>query len=120
MANGRGCDDRNRRGFGVERLGGLVDLFIGLFDTETVGDFGLLRVDRRLDRRQSGGMNRRMVFNLFAERIVRIVSRSCRRLGRFEAHVVPAEVLEVTSAHLAKALGLHGRASRTLPGEKTG
>ena len=41
------------------------------------------------------------------------------RLGRFKAHVVPAEVLEAGAA-LAEALRAHGRTSGALAGEKAG
>jgi hypothetical protein len=47
------------------------------------------------------------------------IARSLDGLRRFEPHVVPAEILEI-SADLAETLGTHGRTSATLAGEQAG
>ena len=49
-------------------------------------------------------MNARMLDDIVAERVVVASRGSFGRLGRFEAHVVPAEILEIAAAHLAEAL----------------
>ena len=61
----------------------------------------------------------RMVDDVLAERIMRIVACDFGRLGRFEAHVVPAQILEV-ARDLAKTLRPHGRAGGALAREKSG
>ena len=64
-------------------------------------------------------MRTRMLDDVLSERVVSLVARRNGRLGRFEAHVVPAEILEV-ARNLAEALRPHGRAGGTLAGEKSG
>ncbi len=61
----------------------------------------------------------RVLDDVFAEGVMRLVARRHGRLRRFEAHVVPAKILEI-SADLAEALRAHGRASRALACEKSG
>ena len=72
---------------------------------------------RRYERRHDGP---RLVVDLLAERVMSLVAVRVGRLGRLEAHVVPAKVLEIAPTHLAEALGLHRRASGTLAGEESG
>src|SRR5678815_2390633 len=60
-----------------------------------------------------------MRLDLGAERVVRFVGLAIGRLGRFEAHIVPAEVFQAR-ATLAETLGPHGRASCTLAGQEPG
>ena len=86
---------------------------------EALGDFGLLVMNRRTDRRQAGRMGARMLDDVLAECIMIVVARRFGRLGRLEAHVVPAEILEAV-ADLAEALRAHGRTSGALAGEQTG
>ena len=103
-------------------FGGLIDLF-GLVRVivgwdQAVGDFSLLRMHRRIDRRQPGmACAARMLFDRLTERIMFGVARSFGGLRRLESHVVPAEILEI-AADLAETLGTHGRASTTLAGEQ--
>jgi len=123
----RGSDDRGFRRFfclGLKDLGGLVDLlffeFLFVGAVEPIGDFCLLIVNRRSDRRQPGWMDgTRMLDDVLAKCVMILVTRGFGRFGRFEAHVVPAEILKAV-AYLAKTLRSHGRASSTLAGEKTG
>src|SRR6185437_4905797 len=61
----------------------------------------------------------RMLYDIFPERVVSRIARSVGRLGRLEAHVIPAEIFE-TIPDLAETLRPHGRASSALAGEKTG
>jgi hypothetical protein len=62
-------------------------------------------------------MDPRALIELLTEGVMFIVAdRYDRRLGRFEAHVVPAKVLQSCAA-LGKALRAHGRARRTLAGK---
>ena len=97
----------------------LVDPSSRLVDSEAIGDFVLLGVNRRLDRSQARRMDP-MLVELFAEGVMLVVAqRRHGRLGRLEAHVVPAEVLETGSA-LGKALRTHGRAGRALARQETG
>ena len=60
-----------------------------------------------------------MLDDVVAKTIMGFVARSGNGLGRFEAHVVPAEILE-TGSDLAEALRTHGRARRALSSEETG
>ena len=107
-------------GFRIVELGGLVDIFAVLVlavlvvGGEALGDFGLLVVDRRGDRSQRGDrVAQRLVGQLLAERVMIVVAeRGERRLGRFEAHVVPAEILEAAAAIWPKPWGrIAGRAA---------
>ena len=65
-------------------------------------------------------MNARMLDDILAERVMLGIARRVGRLGRLEAHVVPAEILEMPPPHLAEALGPHRRAGRALAGEQAG
>ncbi len=62
---------------------------------------------------------RMLLADLLAERVVLAIARHGGRLLRFEAHVVPAEILE-PAADLAEALRPHGGPGGALAGEKTG
>jgi fructose 1,6-bisphosphatase len=61
-----------------------------------------------------------MLDHVFAKGVVRRVARYVRRLGRFEPHVVPAQVLKVSATHLAETLRLHGRASSAFASQEAG
>src|SRR6185503_7235165 len=105
----------------IDDLSSLIDLFalVGnifrLF--EPVFDFGLLRVNWRVDRGQAGvAMESGMLDDRFAERIMLSITRSFGRLRSLETHVVPAEIFQI-SADLAETLGTHRRASATLSGQ---
>ena len=118
--SGSGAENGDRRRFGLERLGGLVDFLFVLVDAHPARDFGVLGVDRRMDRGQPGGMDPRLLVEILAERVMIFVADDRRgRLGRFEAHVVPAKVLEARRT-LAEALGPHCGPGRALAGEQTG
>src|SRR6185437_13901260 len=105
-------------GLGLVNLGSIVDFLVfRLIGAKTIDDFRLLMVNRRIERSQGGRVGARMLDDLLAERVVRIVARGFGGLGRFEAHIVPAEVFEAVSA-LTKALRPHGRAGSALAGEK--
>jgi hypothetical protein len=116
-------DRRNLFGLGLIDFRGLVNLFFGfrfIVAVHALGDFRLLVMNGRADRRQAGGMQRaRVLDDIVAERIMRFVALDVDRLGRFEPHVVPAEVFEAV-ADLAEALRPHGRARGALACEKTG
>src|SRR4029450_1201891 len=103
-------------------LGGLVD-FVFLFTligAETICDFRLLIMNRRLDWSEARRMvSPRMLDDVVTESVMIYIAFGFSRLGRLKAHVVPAEILEAT-APLAEALGPHGRARGALAGEKTG
>src|SRR6476646_8129186 len=73
-----------------------------------------------MDGREARRVDSRSLVELLAKGVMLVVAdRRHRRLGRLEAHVVPAEVLEAGST-LAEALRTHGRARGTLAGEKPG
>ena len=74
-------------------------------------------MNRRVDRRQTGRMRARVIDDILAERVMAVVASGFGRLGRFEPHVVPAEVLEAV-ADLAEALRPHGRTGRALTREQ--
>jgi hypothetical protein len=104
-------------------LGSLVDLvfLFALIGAETVCDFCLLIMNRRLDGGEARRMmSPRMLDNVVAECVVGGVARLFSRLGRLEPHVVPTEVLQSVPGLAAESLGTHGRTSSTLAGEKTG
>ena len=115
-----GCDDAGRSrnesrrflGLRFDDLGSLVDFLVILFGGEPLFDLGLLVVDRRLDRRQAGRMRTGVLDDILAERVVGFGD-----LGRFEAHVVPAQVLEAVG-RLAKTLRPHGRTGCALASEE--
>ncbi len=123
VAAGIGCDDRScgRRflDFGDGRLGGVVELVVGIVGSQPVGDVRLLMVNRRVDRGQSQRMRLGMLDNVLAERIVIRIAGDDGRLGGLEAHVVPSEILEIAAAHLAEALRLHRRARGALAGKES-
>ena len=101
-------------GAGLIWLGGVVELFlVGLVTAEAVGNLGLLIMDRRSDGGQPCRMNPGMLDDIVAECIMFIIARGIGRLGRFKAHVVPAEVFEAV-ADLAEALRTHRGPSGTL------
>jgi hypothetical protein len=60
-----------------------------------------------------------MLDDIVAKGVVFHITCDFRRLGRLEAHVVPAEILEAGTA-LAEALRPHGRARSPLAGQQTG
>jgi hypothetical protein len=60
-----------------------------------------------------------MLGDRFAERVVILITGNRRRLRRFEAHVVPAEILK-SATNLAETLGPHGGTRSTLTGKETG
>jgi len=62
-------------------------------------------------------MGTRMLHHVITEGVVRLVAMHDSHFRRFEAHVVPAQVLEI-AADLAEALRAHGGTSSTLAGEK--
>ena len=64
-------------------------------------------------------MRTRMLDDVLSERVVSLVARRNGRLGRFEAHVVPSEVLEISS-DLAEPLRPHGGARGALASKKSG
>jgi hypothetical protein len=122
-----GSNDWSWRGrffdIGLAKFGGFVRLALnGVFDIvrrKTVGNFRLLIVHRRLNRRQAGRVHARVLDDVVAERIMFRIASDERRLGRLETHVVPAEVLKAC-AGLAEALRPHRRARGALAGEKSG
>src|SRR6476620_6010174 len=59
-----------------------------------------------------------MLDDILAERIMAGIAGDIGRLGRFKAHVVPAEVLKTTGT-LTESLRPHGRASGALARKKT-
>src|SRR5207237_1160314 len=100
--------------------GSFIRLFVVAVNVQTVDNFRLLRMNRRPDRRQARGMHgARVLGYVLAEAVVGFISGSDRRLGRFEPHVVPAEILEL-AADLAEALRAHRRAGGAFAGEKSG
>src|SRR3954452_22445528 len=100
-------------------LGRLIRLFVISVNVQSVFNFGLLRMDRRTDRSEAGRMRAGMLDDVVTERVVILIARRDRHLGRSEAHVVPAEILEV-SAGLAEPLRAHGRTGGALACEKSG
>src|SRR5690348_2627794 len=121
-SRGSGGDFRSRRFLGLVNLGGLVDLLFGflVLARQAIRDLGVLVMHRRTHRSEAGRMRPRMLDDIVAERVVIVVARGLRRLGRFETHVVPAEVLEALAGNLAESLRAHGRTGGALAGEKTG
>src|SRR4029079_16829875 len=103
----------------IEGLGGVVEFFLGLVSAQATLDLGLLVVDRGADRRQAGWMGARMLDDILAERVMFLVACRFDRLGGFETHVLPAEILEAVVG-LAEPLRAHGRAGGTLASEETG
>jgi hypothetical protein len=115
------------------RLGSFIQLFVVAVNVQSVFNFRPLRMDGRTHRREirllrmdgrahrskAGRVHARVLDDVVAEGIVRLVTGSDRWLGRLESHVVPAEVLKV-AVDLTEALRPHGRTGRTLAGEKTG
>src|SRR4051794_32340426 len=92
-------------------LGGFVEFLVRLvLAAESIGDFGVLVMHRRTHRSQPCRMDPRMLDNIVAESVMVAVASDFGGLGRFEAHVVPAEILEALAAHLAETLGPHSRA----------
>src|SRR6476619_7507062 len=94
-------------------LSSLIQLFVIAVNVQSVFNFGLLRMDRRTDRREAGRMRARMLDDVLTERVMILVAGRNRHLGRLESHVVPAEILEV-SAGLAEALRAHRRTGGAL------
>src|SRR5262245_19756547 len=82
----------------------------------------MLRVHRRMDRSEAGWVGPGLVLELLAKGVMLFVARSDVRLRRIEAHVVPAEILEIASrsAHLTETLRFHRGASGAFPSEKAG
>ena len=120
--NGRGNDEPSNGLFlSFEDLNNLVDLV--LFDivaaVQAIDDLGLLFVHGRMDRREPGWVGARMFDDILTEGVVVHVAFHLDRLGRFEPHVVPAEVLK-TIADLAEPLRAHGRARGALASEQSG
>lgn len=99
-------------------LGRLIRLFVVAVNVQSIFNFSLLRMDRRTDRSQAGGMRAGMLDDVLTERVMVLVAGCNRHLGWLEAHVIPAEILEI-SASLAEALRAHRRAGGALACEKT-
>jgi hypothetical protein len=72
-----------------------------------------------MDGRQASRMRARVLDDVLTESVVVHVAFDFDRLGRFETHVVPAEVLEAV-ADLAETLRPHGRARGALASEQSG
>src|SRR4051794_28502722 len=100
-------------------LDNFIELFVAAVNVQTTGNFRLLRMNRGGYRGETRRMRVQMLHNVFAEAVVSLVARCCNRLGRFESHVVPAEILE-RAAGLAEALRAHSWTGGTLAGEETG
>ena len=113
---------RDLLGLRLAQLGSLVNFIFFRFligTVEALDDLGLLAVNRRADWRQARRVRPRMVNDIVAERVMIFVTRDFDCLGRFKAHVVPAEIFKA-AADLAETLGTHRGTRRTLAGEKTG
>ena len=108
---------------GIADLRGLIVRFQRVYRVglgEAPFDLRLLRVHGRIDRRQAGvAVEHGMLKDRLAEGVMFLVTGRFRRLRRLEAHVVPAEILEI-AADLAEALGPHRRFGGTLAGEQAG
>jgi hypothetical protein len=108
-----------RLSFWIIGLGSFIQLFVAVVNAQSVRNFRLLRMYRRADRSQAGWMQRRVLVQIFAERVMSLVAWRDGGLGRLEPHVVPAEILEI-AADLAEALRPHRRAGSALARQKSG
>ena len=100
-------------------LGCFIRLFVAVVNVQSVRNFRLLRMNWRADRGEPSRMCGTWVLDDFLpETVVRFVTGRDRHFRRFEPHVIPAEILEI-SVDLAETLGAHRRACSALACEKS-